>query len=149
MAKAYSLPLGRYFNCCQYCIHDGSCELKHHEFMGTPAGNGIDTMPYQGHEGHEWLYSVAQKKSLRAMCTGRIRQTESRYYPLQCECGTSITGLGISDIDCKKFSINQKGLDRKAACEKIAAEHGVNLIDLDPELYPPHDESYIPILRES
>lgn len=120
---------GGYFPCCQFCKHDGSCELKHYEFMGVPPGGGIDRSPFH-HENLSWGFSLFQRNTSRAQCTGRIRATDRLFFPIACECGT------VVDSFCQKFVPNEKGEERMALARQIAAQKEVALSEITTEDLP-------------
>ena len=123
------LILGRYFTYCQWCIHDGSCVLRHNEFLGQPSNEKIDRSPYPGHEDLRWHLSAFQRSSHRANCNGRIHASGSIFVPLVCECGTALSSLTFSSLlntgMCKKFSPNRKGKRRKRIAAEILARRGI------------------------
>ncbi len=121
---------GGYFHYCQFCKHDGSCELKHYEFMGVPPGEGVDRSPFHHHEDLRWGFSAFQQNTSRAQCTGRIRATDSIFFPLVCECGT------VVDSFCRKFVPNGRGKERVALAKQIAAQRGIALSEITPEDLP-------------
>lgn len=133
MAQALT---GHYFPYCQFCTHDGRCELRHNELLGLPPGNGVDSTPYPGHENIRWHFSAFQRNSTRGQCTGRIKPSGSFFLPLVCECGTAV------DSFCQKFSPNEKGKQRTKLAEQIASQKGVSVADLDPEDLPELDRGY-------
>lgn len=132
---------GAYFELCQFCVHDGSCELRHHEFMGVSAGPGIDQSPYPGHEDLTWHFSSFQNGSSRAHCTGRIGRSKAHYLPLGCECGTAVT-----DISCQKFAANEAGHRRRRLAIQIALQRGLELEKVRSEDLPP-PEPYEAIMQ--
>lgn len=128
--------LGRYFPCCQFCEHDGNCELKHFELMGLPSAGKVDDTPYPGHEDLGWHFGVFQGNRRRGTCAGRIMKSDSIFFPLICECGTVI------DSFCKKLTPNKKGRKRLKLAKGIAREKGIELSEIDPDDLPPLDPNY-------
>ncbi len=128
--------LGHYFACCQFCEHDGNCELKHFEFMGLPSAGKVDDTPYPGHEDLGWHFSTFQGRIARGACAGRIMKTDSIFFPLACECGT------VVDSPCRKLTPNEKGRERLELAEKIAEEKGVELSEITPNDLPELDSNY-------
>ncbi len=128
--------LGRYFACCQFCVHDGNCELKHFELMGLPSADKVDDTPYPGHENLGWHLSAFQDNRQRGTCAGRIMKSGSIFIPLICECGTAINSF------CKKMTPNKKGRKRLELAKRIAEEKGIELSEIDPEDLPPLDPNY-------
>ncbi|MBT6690903.1 hypothetical protein HOB10_01040 [Candidatus Parcubacteria bacterium] len=123
--------LGGYFPYCQFCLHDGSCALRHCDFLEKSNCHGIDnSIPYRGHEDFIWLFSIFQANSTRGSCSGRISQTNSPFYPLQCSCGTVINSLSLSSLmgghACQKFTPNASGQLRLATAQEIAARRQAN-----------------------
>ena len=136
--------LGGYFYCCQFCIHDGLCELRHCDFMGAPAGEGVDHSLYPGHENIAWHLSAFQLGSSRSQCTGKIRKNNSIFYPLICECGTA-----IDSPVCQKLTLNDKGKERLILAQEIAKKRGVELSEIksDDEDLPEINPLYISVIR--
>ena len=132
--------LGGYFTYCQFCVHDGSCALKHYEYLGAPEGSGVDKTPYPGHEHTVWHMVDAQKGFSRSVCTGRIRDTGSVFFPLQCECASVITS--VFHHGCAKFSPNDNGKERLKIAKKLAEERGIKPGEVPPEDLPPLDPDY-------
>ncbi len=128
--------LGHYFPCCQFCVHDGNCELKHFELMGLSSAGKVDDTPYPGHENLVWHLSVFQDNRRRGTCAGRIMKSGSIFIPLICECGTAINSF------CKKFTLNKKGRKRLKLAKGIAKEKRIELSEIDPEDLPPLDPNY-------
>lgn len=137
---------GHYFSYCQFCEHDGKCELKHHEYLGRPGSEGVDKTPYRSHEDLAWHMSSAQQNTPRGNCVGRIKATASLYYPLQCECGTVINSLTFgllfgSDM-CAKFEPNELGKERLELAKSIARTKHRALRKLNPAWLPDTDPDY-------
>ncbi len=126
---------GGYFVQCQYCEHDGSCELRHHEFMGISSRGEVNKFRFN-HEDLTLLFSWAQYGKEVSRCSGRVGGTGSIFFPVMCECSASISG------SCQKFVPNQKGEERQMHAERIAEEKGISLDELDLDDLPPHDPSY-------
>ena len=106
---------GRYFKYCQFCSHDGVCELLHCEFMGAKnSGKIIPSRKAFDHENLTEVFSMFQYGNVRQFCAGRICATGSTFYPLQCECGTVINSMRMAQVFggnpfvCAKFSPNEK-----------------------------------------
>lgn len=133
--------LGRYFPYCQWCRHDGNCALRHCDFLGVLPGAGVDQTPYPGHENVSWHFSSFQvlgdKMVMRAQCTSRVRETNSIFLPLACECGTAIDG-GF----CQKFLANEAGAERLRIAEKLARERGIPTSEVPFGDLPPLDSLY-------
>lgn len=131
---------GHYFPYCQFCEHDGSCELRHNEFLGLNSQGKVDKTGYPGHEDLAWHFSVFQTRSKRGTCSGGIRASGSIYFPLQCECGTVICSLGLASLFgtefCRKFKPNEKGRRRLKLAEKIAKERGISIEEIGPDDLP-------------
>jgi len=113
---------GHYFPYCQICKHDGSCELKHYEFLGIKPKGEIDRTAYQGHEDIEWHLTAFQgsdSRGNRGACTGRIHATGSIFYPLACGCGTVISSLTFSTalgaMLCQKYEFDGSRVPEKVA----------------------------------
>ncbi len=149
MAKTVEIT-GHYFTYCQWCQCDGECVLLHNEYLGLPPGGKTDTTPYPGHENLRWHMSGFQGNSPRGMCTGRIRQTDSMFYPLACDCGTAISSLTFSRIFgsgfCGKFDPNEKGKLREQQAKELARKRHQR-IDQVLHLLPPPDENYHAVMR--
>lgn len=128
--------LGHYFSCCQFCEHDGNCELRHFELVGLPSAGKIDDTPYPGHEDLSWHLSTFQGNRQRGTCAGRIVKSGSIYFPLVCECGTAI------DSFCRKLTPNEKGRERLELAKRIAEEKGIEFSEVDPDDLPPPDPNY-------
>lgn len=138
---------GGYFPYCQFCRHDGNCELKHYEFMGQPSTDKVDHSPYPGHEDLGWHMSAFQSGS-RASCSGRIRVSDNLYFPLICECHTAISSLTMQDLSgriCAKFEENEKGLERLELAKRIAQKKHISVEETFDYL-PPIDENYIAVM---
>ncbi len=132
---------GNYFLYCQFCEHDGNCELRHHEFLGLPSSGKVDRSPYQGHEALAWHFATFQRKTARGGCNGRILENDNCFLPLQCECGTVIGGVGIA-ITCAKLTPNSLGRQRIAIALEIASRKGISLEEVDDSDLPPIDHDY-------
>ena len=116
---------GGYFPYCQFCLHDGNCALRHCDFLGMPSSQKTDaSIPYGGHEDFTWLFSMFQINHSRGCCSGRIAQTISPFYPLQCSCGTVINSLSLTGSiggnTCQKFTPNARGQLRLTTAQEIA-----------------------------
>lgn len=131
---------GHYFPYCQFCEYDGSCELRHNEFLGLESQGKVDKSRYPGHEDLSWHFSTFQKHLERGACNGRIRAIDSTFFPLGCECGTAIMSLKFCSIFgtgfCQKFKPNKKGEQRMELAEKIAKEKDISTEEIEPEDLP-------------
>ena len=116
---------GAYFASCQFCTHDGSCELRHNEFTGLSPAPGVDTKTCLGQEDFAWHFVSFQKDTPRAHCSGRIGVTGSENLPLCCECGTA-----IDDISCQRFVPNDFGKKRIMEAMRLAVKRGVGLNEI-------------------
>jgi hypothetical protein len=132
---------GAYFPYCQFCVHDGSCALRHCDYLGTPEGSGVDTSPYVSHEDFAWAFSSFQSGTSRARCSGRILQIDSHFLPLQCECGTAINSLSFFHHFCSQFEPNEAGMRRRRLMHCIAVECGISYEEAAKAL-PEPDEDY-------
>lgn len=123
-----SLINGGYFPYCQWCTHDGSCELRHYEFSGVESKDEVDKSEYPGHEDLRWHYSGFQGQSQRAACNGRIQASGSIFTPLVCECGTAISSLHITVLMgigfCRKFNPTEAGIKRNELACKMLSDRG-------------------------
>lgn len=137
---------GHYFTYCQWCKNDGKCVLRHHEFLGLPAGEGTDRTSYSSHEDLSWGFSAFQKGVRRGRCVGRILASGSVYLPLVCECGTAINSLTFATVFntglCGKFEPNEKGKERMQIAKEIARRRHLALAKVDPEWLPDPDPNY-------
>jgi hypothetical protein len=132
---------GHYFPYCQFCEHDGNCELRHNEFLGLNSQGKVDKSRYPGHEDLTWHFSAFQGNRRRGTCAGRIMKSGSIFIPLVCECGTAISSLTFSylfgiDSFCRKFRPNEKGKQRKKLAEKIAKKKDISIEKIKPEDLP-------------
>lgn len=138
---------GHYFPYCQFCSHDGRCELRHNQFLGLPSQGSIDKSVYSGHEDLPFHMTVFQNGTERGTCNGHIQRTGSVYYPLGCECGTVISSLSLSGLFgggfCQKFSPNEKGNERLRLAKQLAEERGVELSEISADDLPEPDPDYV------
>lgn len=144
---------GGYFPYCQFCKHDGNCELKHHEFMGQRSTGKVDTSCYSGHEDLGW-HMTAFQSGQRTSCSGRIRVSDNLYVPLICECGTRISSLTMQQLSgqfCAKFEENEKGLERLELAKEVARKKGIPLEEVTsddlPEI-PEIEEGYQAVMTQ-
>ncbi len=129
-----------YFLYCKWCHWDGRCRLRHYRFLGVNPGKKIDNTPYQGHEDLEWHLSAFQgsegsRHPQRAMCRGRIFATGDAFFPLSCECGTSISSLAFCVITgggfCAKFMPSEQGKIEMEEFERVIRQAKKNSDDPD------------------
>lgn len=137
---------GAYFPYCQWCRKDGHCILRHYQFLGVEFADHANEFRF-AHEDLSCNMSAFQRNTTRAVCGGRIFETESFYLPLYCECGTVISSLTLSTAMgtgfCAKFQPSEKGKERMRMAEKIAKEKGIDISEVDPDDLPPADEKYV------
>jgi hypothetical protein len=137
---------GKYFTYCQWCKKDGRCVLRHFQFLGMKSAKKIDRSSYPGHEDLRWHGSAFQKNSSRGMCAGRISETGSIFYPLQCECGTVISSMIFSVLTntgfCAKFQPNKNGEERLRIAKEIAKKQKIAISKVNPNKLPRPDENY-------
>ncbi len=131
--------LGGYFWYCQYCAHDGSCALLHHEYMGVPRGGDEILRRGYGHsENFIGLFTLFQRGRIVSQCPGRIVAKDSVFFPLACRCSTV-----VNDGFCQKFTSTEAGRERFEAAERIAAERGIELSKVPRHDLPhPPDPAY-------
>lgn len=146
---------GGYFIYCQFCNHDGNCELKHNELLGLPANEKIHrrfgvNAAFE-HENLSCASSAFQKNKVIGTCTGRIIETESLYFPLICsKCETVISSLTLQHMSgtcCAKFEPNEYYQKCIGNMEQIAKEKGITLDEVDFSYYPEPDEAYIAVME--
>lgn len=141
---------GGYFPYCQFCKHDGICELKHHEFMGQPSAEKVDESPCPGHEDLGW-HNTAFQFTQRANCSGRIGISDNFYTPLICECHTVISSLALQELSggfCAKFGENEKGLERLKLAKKVARRKHIALEKVTSDDLPDIDENYSAVMTQ-
>ncbi len=150
MGTAITQPLtGHYFTYCQFCVHDGKCELRHCEFLGLPSA-GEKGPGFHHHEEIVDLLTIFQENTPQGCCNGRIVATDSPFIRLRCECGVAVSSLGLNDIPggtfCHKFQPNEPGQARQKIAQEIASQRGISLCDVTPEDLPAINDSYHAVL---
>lgn len=143
---------GHYFPYCQFCRHDGKCELRHHEFLGLPSQGQTDRTSYRSHEDVRWGLSIFQQGTTRGTCSGRIHETGSIFYPLGCECGTVLSSLTLTCLlgsggMCGKFDPNIRGRMRLILAKRIARRKHIAFRNVSPDNLPPLDPEYRAVME--
>lgn len=147
---------GGYFIYCQFCKHDGNCELTHNEFLGLEGNEEIHRQfgvnASFNHEDLSATFSAFQGNSILGTCTGRIALTESSlFFPLACsKCGTVINSLAFQDLTgscCAKFDPNEFYQKHLVKMMKIAERKRITLNEVDTRYHPKTDESYEAVME--
>ena len=141
---------GGYFQYCQWCRHDGNCELKHNEFTGMKP-DPYQARPTYSHEDVSQELIAFQEGTPKGGCPGRIVATDNFYMPLACrECQSTIPSISLQVSFyrmCRKFGANEKGVERLELAKKIASEKGIKLEEVTPDLLPPPDPNYKSVMK--